>query len=312
MFDSPAVDDSVEIDTAPETTESVEDRDDYSAVKDVPNTDSGVDSEESVPVSDSVEEPDTEVETEMREFSFGEGKVFIPMSALSQEVAEEIQVFSDGVQSDYAKGRQQNEDTRSSLNIKEKALHNLSTLNDKTLTTYSQGLRLKDDIHQLSQVDLNSLWQSNPDQARQISDTLGRKQSELQVVISQIGQQEQELSSAQQEETQRRAGEGVAILNQRYKNFSTDEAPKLIKYVVSKGMDTSDAENWALNPIVAEMAYKSMLYEDMQGKIKSKPKQVTVPVKSSKAKGKSIPGVKSLDKMSMDEYARWRNSGKNK
>ena len=316
MFDSPAVDDSVEVDHSQEIAESVEEKDDYSAVKDVPNAESDVDSDESEPTSDSDEEQDTEteVEAEMREFSFGESKVSIPMGALSQEIAEEIQVFSDGVQSDYAKGKQQNEDTRSSLDLRDKALHNLSTLNDQTLNTYSQGLRLKDDIHQLSQVDMNALWQSDQDKARQVSDALGRKQSELQTVISHLGQQEQELSSAQQEEVQRRRGEGAAILNQRYKNFSTDEAPKLVKYAVSKGMSASEAENWALNPIVAEMAYKSMLYENMQNKVKNKPKvkQVTSPVKASKAKGKAGSGKKNPDKMSMDEYVKWRNSGENK
>ncbi len=55
-----------------------------------------------------------------------------------------------------------------------------------------------------------------------------------------------------------------------------------------------------------------MQYDDMQKKIKAnpKPKKAVLPVKSVKGKGSSSPGVKSLDKMSMDEYAKWRISGK--
>jgi len=309
MLDLSPVDDSGGVDSVQETAKSVEEKD-YSAVKEVPDTSPELGSDESESVSD---EEELDAATKMHEFSFGESKVSIPADGLTKEIADEIQVFSDGVQSDYAKGKQQIEDGRASLGLQEKALHNLSNLNDTTLNTYSQGLRLKEDIQQLSQVDMNALWQSNPDQARQVSDVLGKKQSELQAVISQIVQQEQELSHAQQEEVQRRHGEGVAILDRKYKNFSTEQSPKLIKYAVSKGMNSTEAGNWALNPIMAEMAYKAMLYEDMQNKMKNKPKpkQVTSPVKSAKTKGSSIPGVKNLDKMSMDEYAKWRNSSKN-
>ncbi len=252
------------------------------------------------------------ITSEMRDFISGDSKLSLPIDSLTDELSEKIQVFSDSVESSYAKGKQQIADDRGSLDVKEKALNNLSTLNDKTLNTYSLGLRLKDEIEQLSQVDLNNLWGSNPDQARQISDALGRKQSELQAVISNIGQQEQELSQAQQVEVERRREEGVSILDQKYKNFSVEQSPKLIKYAISKGMSVRDADNWALNPIVAEMGFKAMQYDDMQAKIKAnpKPKKVVLPVKSVKSKGRSSPTVKSLDKMSMDEYAKWRNSGK--
>lgn len=306
MLDDSAVDASTEV-----AQEAVED-DDHSAVEEV--LDAGSESEEGQAASDDeTEGVEGDVITiEMRDFISGDSKLSLPMDSLTDELSEKIQIFSDSVESNYAKGKQQLADDRGSLDVKEKALHNLSTLNDTTLNTYSYGLRLKDEIEQLSKVDMNDLWKSNPDQARQVSDALGRKQSELQSVISHIGQQEQELSQAQHVEVERRREEGVSILDQRYKSFSTEQAPKLVKYAVSKGMSSQDANNWALNPIVAEMGYKAMQYDEMQSKIKAnpKPKKVVLPVKSAKNKGRSSPGVKSLDKMSMDEYAKWRNSGK--
>ncbi len=293
------------------TQEAVED--DHSAVEEVLDVGSELEEEEQVASDDDLEgvEGDT-VTIEMREFISGDSKLSLPIDSLTDEIAEKIQIFSDDMGSGYTKGQQQIVDDRSSLDLKEKALHDLSTLNDTTLNTYSHGLRLRDEIEQLSQVDINNLWKSNPDQARQVSDALGRKQSELQTVISTIGQQEQELSQAQHVEVERRREEGVSILDKKYKNFSTEQSPNLVKYAVSKGMSAQDAGNWALNPIVAEMGYKAMQYDAMQKKIKDnpKPKKVVLPVKSVKSKGRSSPGVKSLDKMSMDEYAKWRNSGK--
>lgn len=305
MLDDSAVEDSDEV-----AQDAVED--DHSAVEEVLDTGSEVEDDELVESEPDGEGEGDVVTKEMRDFISGDNKLSLPVDSLTDELSEKIQVFSDSVESNYAKGKQQIADDRSSLEVKEKALHNLSTLNDTTLNTYSLGLRLKDEIDQLSQVNMNELWQSNPDQARQVSDALGRKQSEFQSVISTIGQQEQELSQAQQVEVERRREEGVGILNQKYKNFSTEQSPKLVKYAVSKGMSAQDANNWALNPIVAEMGYKAMQYDDMQKKIKGnpKPKKVVLPVKSVKSKGRSSSGVKSLDKMSMDEYAKWRNSGK--
>lgn len=288
--------------------------DDHSVVEEVLDVGSEeVEEEEQAASDDETEGVEGDaITTEMREFISGDSKLSLPMDSLTDELAEKIQIFSDNIESGYAKGRQQIVEDRGSLELKEKALHNLSTLNDTTLNTYSHGLRLKDEINQLSQIDINELWKSNPDQARQVSDALGRKQSELQSVVSHIGQQEQELSQAQQVEVERRREEGVSILNQKYKNFATEQSPKLVKYAVSKGMSAQDANNWALNPIVAEMGFKAMQYDDMHKKIKAnpKPKKVVLPVKSVKSKGRSSPSVKSLDKMSMDEYAKWRKSDK--
>lgn len=304
MLDDSAVDASTEV--------AQEDDDYHSAVEEV--LDVGLESEEEQAASDDGTEgvEGDAVTIKMRDFISGDSKLSLPIDSLTDELSEKIQVFSDSVESSYAKGKQQLADDRGSLDVKEKALQNLSTLNDTTLNTYSLGLRLKDEINQLSQVDMNELWKSDADQARRVSDALGRKQSELQSVISHIGQQEQELSQAQHVEVERRREEGISILNQKYNNFSTEQSPRLVKYAISKGMDSQDANNWALNPIVAEMGYKAMQYDEMQSKIKAnpKPKKVVLPVKSAKTKGRSSPGVKSLDKMSMEEYAKWRNAGK--
>ena len=278
----------------------------YSEIKEVGST------VETETESEIETETEPEIETEgdkTREFTFGEDKISLPFDSITDDVANQIQEFSDSIKNNGIESEKQIENTKISLGLREKTLQSFSSINDATLNTYSQGLSLRDEIDQLSKVDLNSLWQSNPDQARQVSDAIGRKQAEFQSVVAQVGEQEQELFLAKEEENNRLRNEGVSILNRKYENFSTEKAPLLIKYVVSQGMNKADAENWALSPLVADMAYKAMLYDDMQSKVKSKPsvKQVVKPIKASKIKGNSKSGVKDLDKMSMDEYAKWRN-----
>lgn len=306
MSDIPMSNDSIE-DGAVQVVEKDQDVDSSLASSDnVVDFDAGNNAESEL--DDAESEPDA---AEIREFVFGESKLSVSADSITDEIADKIHRFSDEIASNHAKSKKDADVLKDSLTLQDKALRNLSTLNDEALNVYSQGLRLKEDIAQLSQVDLNPLWQSNPDQARRISDALGRKQAELQSVIAQVGQREQAMGLAHEEETARRQTEGRAILDRKYNNFSSEKSPALIKYAVSKGMDSHEANNWALNPIVAEMAYKAMLYEQMQSQVKNKPKlkQVVAPVKASKVKGNSTSGVKDLGKMSMAEYAKWRNVG---
>lgn len=190
----------------------------------------------------------------MHNFTFGENKLSLPTGSLPDESVEKIQTFLDRVRSDYDHGRQDNTD-------RAKALNEMSSHDEATLCTYAQGSQLKDEIQQLFKEDLTSLQQFNPDYARYVSNLLVQKQLELKTVVSDLGQQEQKLVQIQQVEFERQRDEGVSILNQKYKNFSTEKAPMLVKYAISKGMSVQDAKNWALNPIVAEMGYKAMLYD---------------------------------------------------
>lgn len=191
----------------------------------------------------------------MRNFTLGDNKLSLSIDSLPDESAEKIQIFLDGVQADYDRGQQRIVD-------KEKALDAMLSLSDATLCTFSEGSQLRDEIHQLFQTDLTNLWQSNPDYARQISNALVQKQLELKAVVSDLDKQEQELAQTQEADFKRRFDEGVFILNQKYADFSTEKAPELVKYAISKGMSVEDAHNWALNPTVAEMGYKAMLFEE--------------------------------------------------
>jgi len=194
------------------------------------------------------------IKGKMRDFTFGDNKLSLPIDSLSDELAEKTQIFLDGVQSDYDRGQQQNADKGEALNV-------MLSLSDETLNTYAQGSQLRHEIHQLFQEDLTSLQQSNPDYARHVSNALVQKQLELKVVVSDLGKQEQEIAQTQYVEVERQRKEGVSILNQKYENFSTEKAPELIKYVISKGMRTREANNWALNPLAAELGYKAMLFD---------------------------------------------------
>jgi hypothetical protein len=156
------------------------------------------------------EEAEESDDAELIEFNFGGNKLEVPKGSLPEELEAKVQEFANNTWSDYTKGKQAIADLAKTIAADREAVAKLTTLNGEALQTYSHGLQLRQEIEQLSQVDLQFEWQSNPDRARQISDTLANKQAEFQNIIGLVGQQEQALDAAQQEDLVRRSDEGQA------------------------------------------------------------------------------------------------------
>jgi hypothetical protein len=159
-------------------------------------------------------------------------------------------------------------------------------LGGEALDAFTKGKSIKAEIEQLSQVNMQALWQSNPDQARQLSDRLSAKQAELQSIIQTVDHYEHTIIQERQAELARVAEEGKQVLDRKYKGFSVEIAPKLEEYAMKNGIPEDDARLWAANPTVTEFAYKAMLYDQMQaaGKPKVTPKKAA-PVRSMPNKG---------------------------
>lgn len=249
------------------------------------------------------------------EFDFGGNKLTLPANASAEEVAAKVQEFSDSLNKGYQKKFSDVAERTKSLEAREKAVEKLQTLNADVLDTYSRGLSLRQEIEQLSQIDVNALWQSDPDRARRVSDQLSLKQSEFQSIVNQVRQKEGELTKAQQEEMSRRVSEGEAAIERQVKGFKAEKLPEVIDYAVNTlGMDKESAErDWALNPAITLAVWKAAQFDKMQAQAKSKAKPKPAPaqaVTAPKPKGnakRSYDLVKDADKMSADEWARRRN-----
>ena len=255
------------------------------------------------------EEGEEQEEVEMMDFDFGGNKLSVPKDSVPEELASEIDRFTKGTWSDYTKKAGAVAEATKSLEARESAVQKLEQLHGETLDTYGRGIAIKKELEQLGTVDLTSLWQSDPDQARRVSDTISQKQAEFNSIIAEVSKQENNLSQARTVETKRRMDEGEKIVEKQIPGFGA-KVPEVTEYVTQNfGVSKADAEQWALNPGGAIMAYESMLYRKMTAKAKSKARPVVpdaVPVKPMKTKGGKQ--VRPLNgNISADEYAkRWQ------
>lgn len=266
--------------------------------------------------SEEGEEGEEEAPEEEVEYDFGGGqKVKFKANATAKEVFEHAQKAFKDVEGSYTRKGQEVAELRKSLEAREKVVEKLTALNDEALNTYSRGLSVRQELEQLEQIDVNSLWQSNPDQARRVSDAISAKRAEFQNIVTKVNQLEGHLNQTQQAEIARRMDEGKQVIEKRIPGFATKHLPDVIEYVSTNYGIPKEiaARDWPLNPDTAQMAYKAMMYDRMQAQAKKAAKTPNAPNQPQPIvpmKGKGGSAVrKDPSKMDMDEYARWRAAG---
>lgn len=263
---------------------------------------------------DEQSDDEPEEEPEDIEFNFNGDKLRVPKDALPEELATKVDHFVRNAEAATTRKLQEVSEQRKALTDRETAVEKLMSLSGEALDNFSRGQHLQREIEQLSQIDLNAVWQSNPDQARRISDTLSQKQAEFSKVVQSVTAKEAELSEAQKAEIDRQKQEGTEVLERRIKGFKAEKLPIVLDYAVDKlGMDRKAAESdWALNPAITEAVYKAALWDRAQETTKkSSPKPAKAkPVKARKVGtggNGTLDLVKDAGKLSPDEWARRRN-----
>lgn len=246
------------------------------------------------------------------EYDLGGGqKVKFKANATAKEVAEHAQKAFKEVEGSFTRKFQDVAERTKSLETREKVVEKLQTLNGAALQEFSRGQSVRSELEQLQKVDLNALWQSNPDQARRVSDALASKRAEFNDIVNKVSQLEGELTKTQEQEVSRRVSEGEAAVEKRIPGFKQKHLSEVIEYVVKEyGYPKDLAErSWARDPGGAVMAYKSMLYDRMQAQAKKatttavKPQQQTTPIVPPKP-GKGGSAQKNPKDMSPAEMAR--------
>jgi hypothetical protein len=129
------------------------------------------------------------------EFDFGGNKLRIPKGTMPDEIAEKLDQFTKGTWSDYTRKSQEVAEQRKVLAAEAEYVARVKTLTDEGQRTFARGLQLREEVEQLAKVDLQALWQSQPDQARRVSDLLSAKQAEFQRVVAKVGEYEAQVLS---------------------------------------------------------------------------------------------------------------------
>lgn len=256
------------------------------------------------------ENDEEEVEPEYDEFDFGGEKLQVEKGAVPDELKERLDKFTKGTWSDYTKKSQAIAEQTKELEAREQAVQKLGSLQGEAMDTYARGVALKGELAELNQIDMESLYQSDRDQWRRISDLKAAKQQEFNQTVALVDQKDKEFTQAQANEAKRIESEGRKLVERQIKGFGA-KADEVVNYAVKTfNIPEEQAKNWGANPVAAITMYKAMLYDRMQSKV-GKATKVTkktveepTPIKAVKGKGAG-KGVSNKPPTDPEKYRAW-------
>lgn len=268
--------------------------------------------EEEIEIDEEDEEP--EAVAEFDEIDFGGDKFNVPKGALPDELKDRI----TGAWKNYSEKSSAIAEQSKQLEMRQRVVEKLESLNDEALGHFARGKALQSDIARLNDALTDELWQSDPTGATRISAEITRKTNELNATVQQVNAAEMAIVQAKEQEKARMVEQektamkaGKAEMDKRIPGFSTKHAKEVVDYAVSKGMPKEMAERWPLDPFATETIYYAMKYQKALAKSKGKQKSGVEPAKvpTSSRKGKGGTGQRDPEKMTMEEYVTYRENG---
>lgn len=243
------------------------------------------------------------------EFDFGGTKARFARDAPLAEAAEALQVYARQVTTGANQKFQEAAEVRKTAEAARASLDELSDLNTDALEAYAAAAGIRDRIGQLEGVDLQRLWQVQPDQARRLSDELSRLRQQQEMATTRLDRVQDAIRHRHGAERERAMADGRQKVARLDPGFDR-QAAEVVDYVQQAyGLSADQAAAWPLSPEIAVMARKAMLWDRAQGASKARRPGAqavqTRPVRSLAGTGGSAAGPQ--DRQGVDAWMRERN-----
>ncbi|MGB0697646.1 MAG: hypothetical protein ACPGOY_18490 [Rhodospirillaceae bacterium] len=258
---------------------------------------------------DSEEEWDEDSST-MIELELGGTKHRIDRADMSDEAVEKVQGFAKSLHSDYTRKTQEVAEQRRHAKATQTELNALVGLNDDQLSLLANGRILNSKLMEMRSLLTEGLWQSNPNQARRLSDEISRTQAQFEAMQLEANLFEQQIQAAQSNIVENAIKQGKAKVLRSIKDF---DEPALIEFAIENGIPEESARNWAQTPEVTILIHDAMRYRALTKQTTKAPTRTvksTKPVKAIKGKGTAMPpmpGTAASDKLPIEQWMKLRN-----
>lgn len=210
------------------------------------------------------------------------------------------------MQADYTKKTQAVSEKEKAVQAYEKRVQDQARANEEDLTQRAVFIGKAQELEKYKNVDWDAYIQQDPVAAQQ---AFTRKQAlteEVQGLANQIQQRQAQRSSEAQQAVAKRLNETREFAQKEIKGWTPELDQKIGSFARAQGIEDGELQA-AMNPRIYKMLYLAYFGEQAINK-PAVPKLVPaapVPLTTVSAKG-NAPVRKSLQDMSMDEYAAYR------
>lgn len=209
-------------------------------------------------------------------------------------------------QADYTRKTQEVSDLRKQHEAERQQFAQQAQLHEATLQHRAEVLSIDQQLAQYQGVNWNELSDSDPALAQKLYFQYQGLQTKRNEALQQMTQAQQQVLQAQQHDAAKRLQEGREALAREITGWAEKE-DDVVRYAMNNGYSIEDMKMAVSDKRMAKTIWKAFMFDQMQKSAPAKPKAAPAqPVTTVKAK--SAPAAKDPDKMSPDEWLKWRNN----
>lgn len=211
------------------------------------------------------------------------------------------------MQADYTRKTQEVAEQRKAIEAEREQVAQARQFEQQNLDIVADIRAVDRQISQLQQVNLAQLSEADPLKAQQLMVQLQQLQTFRGQAANALAQRQAQFQQWSQQEAARQLVEGRQVLQREIPGWGPELAAKLVEYGKSRGYSEAQLGNVSSPNFVIDL-YRSYQFDTARKKASQRPQQVQEkPVTRVQASSKSR-GVVDPDKLSTDEWMKWRNS----
>jgi hypothetical protein len=254
-----------------------------------------------VEVEESVDNGQTEetVETEVEEFDEVEydGKKYSVPKELKDAFLR---------QSDYTRKTQEVAEQRKAIEQHAMQVRQELEVQQRNIENHARLVSIDQTLKQFENVDWQAYSDQDPVAAQKSWFQYQQMQQSRNDLTQQISQQEQQRQFQTQQYVARQLEEGHKELAREIKGWSPEKAKEIKSYALKAGFDEAQLSQLT-DPKAVKMLHKAFLYDQMMSKA-VKPTAADIKPTPVTKVGQKAGSTKDPDKMSAEEWLKWREN----
>ena len=207
-------------------------------------------------------------------------------------------------QSDYTRKTQEVAEARKSFEAQQQQFQQHLQLQQQTLQDHAHLMTIEQQLEQFNALDWNAVIENDPVQAMKLQQQFNTLQNMRGQVATRIQQVQQEQLVRQQAELAKQIQSGQEVLAREIKGWSPELAKSLSAYGTNIGFSENDMAS-VIDPRQVKVLHKAYLYDQLIAKQAKKP--ASEPVKPATTVRANSAPAKDPEKMTTEEWVRWRN-----
>ena len=208
-------------------------------------------------------------------------------------------------QADYTRKTQEAAEIKRQAETQVEAVKQREAFIQQNVAEVARIQAIDAELMQFQNVNWDQLWDSDPVQAGKLNQRAQMLQAQRAQTEQVLTQRQAQFQQWQQQQAAMRMQEGQRVLQREIPNWGTEVQSQLLDYAQKTGWSASEIQNITPRQVVA--LYRDLQFTKIREKATQKPKVVQEKPVTRIAATKATAN-KDPDKMSTEEWAKWRQA----